>query len=230
MAQVFAQAGAEVMISSRHADELRAAAESIAPSHRARVESAVADMTSRADVLRLAKTAVSTLGKVDVLVNNAGSNVPQALEAIADADWDRIVELNLTSCMAAEPGAGARHARAALGTDHLHFLGPGPERSGGPRRLLRDEVGSLGSGPGRGHGAGSLSDYRQLHCPRPVPHRSADDVLERRAAGGLRRAAPRWAAGGGRRSWRARPCCWPATPAATSPVRCWSSTAACWPK
>jgi NAD(P)-dependent dehydrogenase (short-subunit alcohol dehydrogenase family) len=100
MAQVFAQAGAEVMISSRHADELRAAAESIARATGARVESAVADMTRRADVLRLAETAVSTLGKVDVLVNNAGSNVPQALEAIADADWDRIVELNLTSCMA----------------------------------------------------------------------------------------------------------------------------------
>ena len=35
-----------------------------------------------------------------MLVNNAGSNVPQAVDKITDDDWDRIVELNLTSCMA----------------------------------------------------------------------------------------------------------------------------------
>jgi gluconate 5-dehydrogenase len=100
MAQAFAQAGAEVMIASRHAEELRATAESIRRATGARVESAVADMARRADVLHLAETAAATLGKVDILVNNAGGNVPQPLEAIADADWDRIVELNLTSCMA----------------------------------------------------------------------------------------------------------------------------------
>jgi NAD(P)-dependent dehydrogenase (short-subunit alcohol dehydrogenase family) len=101
MASIFAEAGAGVVISSRHEDELRAAVEEIrraAPG--ARVEYLVADMTIRADVARLAKTAVATLGKVDILVNNAGANLPQAIDQIRDEDWDRLVELNLTSCMA----------------------------------------------------------------------------------------------------------------------------------
>ena len=40
------------------------------------------------------------MGKIDILVNNAGANVPQAIDQIRDEDWDRLVELNLTSCMA----------------------------------------------------------------------------------------------------------------------------------
>jgi NAD(P)-dependent dehydrogenase (short-subunit alcohol dehydrogenase family) len=37
---------------------------------------------------------------VDILVNNAGRNIPQELVEIKDADWDMILELNVTSCMA----------------------------------------------------------------------------------------------------------------------------------
>ena len=40
------------------------------------------------------------MGKIDILVNNAGFNMPQAIDQIRDKDWDRLVELNLTSCMA----------------------------------------------------------------------------------------------------------------------------------
>ena len=52
------------------------------------------------DGAALAETAVAKMGRVDILVNNAGSNVPQAIDQIRDEDWDRILELNLTSCMA----------------------------------------------------------------------------------------------------------------------------------
>jgi NAD(P)-dependent dehydrogenase (short-subunit alcohol dehydrogenase family) len=100
MAAIFAEAGAEVFISSRHEDELRAAAADIGEKTSARVEWAVADMTDRDGVRRLAETALARFGKIDILVNNAGSNLPQAIDEIRDEDWDRIVELNLSSCMA----------------------------------------------------------------------------------------------------------------------------------
>jgi NAD(P)-dependent dehydrogenase (short-subunit alcohol dehydrogenase family) len=87
------------MISSRHEDELMATANDIRRSTGGRVEYFVADMSQRSDVLRLADAALATLGKVDILVNNAGSNVVQQIDAIRDADWDRLLELNLTSCM-----------------------------------------------------------------------------------------------------------------------------------
>jgi NAD(P)-dependent dehydrogenase (short-subunit alcohol dehydrogenase family) len=100
MATIFAESGAAVLISSRHEDELRSAAAEIRAAGAPRVEYAAADMTRRDDVLRLAATAVERLGKVDILVNNAGANLPQAIDQIRDEDWDRLVELNLTSCMA----------------------------------------------------------------------------------------------------------------------------------
>jgi NAD(P)-dependent dehydrogenase (short-subunit alcohol dehydrogenase family) len=100
MARGFAQAGADVIISSRHADELRAAAEEVREGTEARVAYFVSDMTHRDDVARLAAAALDAMGRVDILVNNAGSNTPQPIDAIRDQDWDRLVELNLTSCMA----------------------------------------------------------------------------------------------------------------------------------
>jgi NAD(P)-dependent dehydrogenase (short-subunit alcohol dehydrogenase family) len=107
-----ARAGADILITSRHADELQAAASEIRAEAAGRVETRVADMTDRAAVGALAEFATSTLGKVDILFNNAGSNAPQPVEAITDEAWDRIVELNLTSCVmltrALVPGMKAR--------------------------------------------------------------------------------------------------------------------------
>lgn len=100
MARGLAEAGAQIVISSRHADELAAAGKEIAHGLTTRVECVTADMTRREDVRRLADEALARLGRVDILINNAGSNQPQPIDQIVDADWDRIVELNLTSCMA----------------------------------------------------------------------------------------------------------------------------------
>lgn len=100
MARGFAEAGAEVIISSRHEEELRAAAEQIGSGLKRRVAYLVADMTDRRQVEKLAQEALAQFGRVDILVNNAGSNNPQPIDKIVDADWDRIVELNLSSCMA----------------------------------------------------------------------------------------------------------------------------------
>jgi NAD(P)-dependent dehydrogenase (short-subunit alcohol dehydrogenase family) len=39
------------------------------------------------------------MGKVDILFNNAGSNQPQTLVDTTEEVWERILELNFTSCM-----------------------------------------------------------------------------------------------------------------------------------
>ena len=56
-------------------------------------------MAVRDDVLRLADAALHTMGKVDILVNNAGVNVPQAIDEVRDDDWDRLLQINVTSAM-----------------------------------------------------------------------------------------------------------------------------------
>lgn len=100
MARGFAEAGADVIISSRHGDELETALAEITAGLRVRGRAIVADMTDRGQVTELARQAEASFGRVDILVNNAGGNHPQPIDAIRDEDWDRIVELNLTSCMA----------------------------------------------------------------------------------------------------------------------------------
>ena len=39
------------------------------------------------------------MGRVDVLINNAGTNAPQPVEQVRDEDWDRVLEINLSSIM-----------------------------------------------------------------------------------------------------------------------------------
>jgi gluconate 5-dehydrogenase len=64
-----------------------------------RVEFLPVDMTDRAAVRNLAEITLERFGKVDILINNAGSNTPQPIDQIQDEDWDRILELNLSSIM-----------------------------------------------------------------------------------------------------------------------------------
>jgi NAD(P)-dependent dehydrogenase (short-subunit alcohol dehydrogenase family) len=100
MARGFVEAGADVFISSRHQAELEAAAAEIGSGWESRVAWAVSDQTSRRDAGLLVDAAIEKFGQIDILVNNAGSNTPQSIDQIKDEDWDRIIELNLNSCMA----------------------------------------------------------------------------------------------------------------------------------
>lgn len=99
MARGLAEAGANVMISSRNEGELQRAADEIRHGLPVQVEWVAGDMGDRGFVNYLAQECAARLGKIDILINNAGSNQPQAVDEITDEVWDRLLELNLTSCM-----------------------------------------------------------------------------------------------------------------------------------
>jgi NAD(P)-dependent dehydrogenase (short-subunit alcohol dehydrogenase family) len=99
MARGLVEAGADVVISSRHDNELRPALEEILHGTGRRGIFVVADMARRDDVRRLASTALEKMGRIDILVNNAGTNTPQPTDEIKDEDWDRVMEINLHSIM-----------------------------------------------------------------------------------------------------------------------------------
>src|ERR1041385_3235835 len=97
MARGFVEAGADVVISSRHEDELKSALADILKGTDRKGAYLVADMSKRDDVRKLASFALEKMGKVDILINNAGTNVPQPIDEVSDEQWDRVMEINLTS-------------------------------------------------------------------------------------------------------------------------------------
>jgi NAD(P)-dependent dehydrogenase (short-subunit alcohol dehydrogenase family) len=100
MARGLACAGADVVIASRHEGELKSALEEILRDTPRRGRYFVADLSRRDEADKLARAALDAMGRVDVLINNAGSNKPEAIDAISDETWDRVMELNLSSVMA----------------------------------------------------------------------------------------------------------------------------------
>lgn len=100
MARGLAEAGADIVIASRHADELKAALADILAGTGRKGISVVTDVSNRDDVKKLAREALDKMGRVDILINNAGMNAPQGIDEITDDTWDRVVQVNLTSCMA----------------------------------------------------------------------------------------------------------------------------------
>jgi NAD(P)-dependent dehydrogenase (short-subunit alcohol dehydrogenase family) len=99
MARAFAEHGADVLICSRHQEELEAAAAEIAAGLDRRVEWTVADLADPEQAETLGRKAGERLGPIDILVNNAGTNVPQPIDEVDDEKWTTMMELNLTSAM-----------------------------------------------------------------------------------------------------------------------------------
>ena len=56
-----------------------------------------ANLTDRAAVKELAKTAEAELGGVDILVNNAGITKDGLMMRMSDEDWDSVININLNA-------------------------------------------------------------------------------------------------------------------------------------
>ncbi len=100
MARALAEAGADVVLCSRDAEALRQSLQEVLSGLSVRGATVVADLSQRGQCDRVAEEARRALGRIDILINNAGTNVPQPIDRIRDEDWDRLLELNLSSCMA----------------------------------------------------------------------------------------------------------------------------------
>jgi 3-oxoacyl-[acyl-carrier protein] reductase len=76
----------------------------------------VCDVSKAADISRTYEKVVADFGKVDMLVNNAGTSRAMAFETVTDEIWQEDLDLKL---FAAIQLAGlARHARAQMGPHH----------------------------------------------------------------------------------------------------------------
>ena len=106
-ARRLAEAGASVVLADRRLDRLDTARERLAAEGRA-VASAACDVSVADDVERLMETAVSTFGRLDVLVNNAGVYSNFLLEHMEPGEFHRILDVNVGGTFLCTRAAAAR--------------------------------------------------------------------------------------------------------------------------
>jgi NAD(P)-dependent dehydrogenase (short-subunit alcohol dehydrogenase family) len=103
--------GARVLLVARSDDDLAAAA-SDAAGEGGRAESLVLDVTDPDSGERIVAAATESFGRLDVLVNNAGTATWRPLDEVPDEDWQAAWELNvmapLRTMRAAIPGMTQR--------------------------------------------------------------------------------------------------------------------------
>ena len=93
----FARKGAKVVVNGRNPAKVANVAREIEDMGGTALGIA-ADVTKKAEVVKLVQRVLEKLGRVDILVNNAGgSNGAQKAAELTEEDWDRIIALNLKS-------------------------------------------------------------------------------------------------------------------------------------
>lgn len=95
MATALADAGADVAVVSRQADQAEKAADGIAGQTGRSTLGIGADVTDAEQVERTVAAVVERFGHVDILLNNAGVNIRKPIEDFDEASWDLVQNTNL---------------------------------------------------------------------------------------------------------------------------------------
>ena len=97
--KAFAEAGADVVFNFHRRREAAAQVEMEARKHGTRIESLKANLGRMADTKKLVSYVIKRLGRLDILVANAGiwnaEDVP--IESLGEHEWDEMIRVNLKS-------------------------------------------------------------------------------------------------------------------------------------
>ena len=95
-----AEAGADVVPSSRRSEQVEAAAAEIEAKGRKSLRVA-SDVSDRSSLENLLGESIKAFGKIDILVNSAGTTKRQPTVDVDEETWNRIFETNLTGTLRA---------------------------------------------------------------------------------------------------------------------------------
>lgn len=130
IAKKFIAEGARVMVADINADAAKAMAAELGE----RATAHAVDVSTADSVDAMAKAAFDAFGDVDILVNNAGvTHLPAAMEEISEAEFDRVLAVNVKSvyltARAFVPAMKSRGRGAILNVASTAGVSPRPRLS-----------------------------------------------------------------------------------------------------
>ncbi|HET8843093.1 MAG TPA: glucose 1-dehydrogenase [Ktedonobacteraceae bacterium] len=95
MAQALAEAGADIVVTSRNQEKAQRGAETLAAATGRRVLGLAVDVTDAQQIEQMVATVIEEFGHIDILVNNAGINIRRPIEDFDEETWDLVQQTNL---------------------------------------------------------------------------------------------------------------------------------------
>jgi 2-deoxy-D-gluconate 3-dehydrogenase len=114
MAQGLAEAGASIVVAGRNTEK-NSAAEEVLQGLGAETVSVAVDVTQAASCRALIEAAVNRFGRLDILINNAGTNIRKPPQDLALEEWHTVIETNLTSAFVCSQAAYPEMVKAGGG-------------------------------------------------------------------------------------------------------------------
>lgn len=136
MAEAFAAQGARVILVARTRHELEEVASRIIESG-GQAEVQVCDVTDTPSIRKV----IAQLPELDVLVNNAGTNIPEPIDVVTEEHLDQLLDLNTRACFIV--------AQAAVKKMKEH---PDRKTRGGSIINISSQMGHIGS------------EFRTVYC------------------------------------------------------------------
>ena len=121
IAEVYAQHGAAVAIADQNADGANAVAQALIDQG-ARAVGIAMDVTSEAAVDDGVAAAIGQLGRVDILVSNAGIQIVNPIDKFSYADWKRLMAIHVDGAFLTTR-ACLRHMYARDGGGAIIYMG-----------------------------------------------------------------------------------------------------------
>jgi gluconate 5-dehydrogenase len=114
MAEGLAEAGATVVLNGRHAGTLEAAARKLR-GRGLKAETAPFDVTEQTAARAAVEAIIGRMGRLDILIANAGYTHRAALAEWTVQDWDRIIAADVTACFFLAQQAAAAMSQHGYG-------------------------------------------------------------------------------------------------------------------
>ena len=105
-ARALAKEGANIVVVSRTAADCERVSSELQSEYGVKALPCATDVTNLAQIETLMAKTVEHFGTIDILVNNAGSAITKKAEDLTEADWDRVLNVDLKGVFFCAQAAG----------------------------------------------------------------------------------------------------------------------------